>query len=88
MLGNKGSGKTWETFKIKLAKKDGKAHVMIFNIFDKILGAGTGVVKDYTKVDLLISCMQDDGFDIIDVKLTSNETNGTTTGYCVLVTYK
>lgn len=89
MFGNKASGRTYEVFKTKLAEKDGKVHVIIFNIFDKLFGAGTGIVKDYTKVDLLLSCIQDDGYEVMDVKLSSNEgSGGFTNGYCVLITYR
>lgn len=89
MFGNKGTGRTYDVFKIRPEEKNGKIHVILYNVFDKVFGPSAGVVKDYTKVELLISCIQDDGYEVVDIKYTSNAgTDGITNGYSVLVMYK
>lgn len=75
-----------------LAPKDGKVHVVMLNSFSKFLNQTFECENKYTgQIDAIISAMQDDGYEILDVKFNSiqgQRLTGSMEGFHTLVTYR
>ncbi len=82
----------YSTLKYHLAPKDGKIHVVMINSFSKWINQVFQCEEKYTgQIDGILSLMQDDGYEIIDVKFNSLQGQGITgqmEGFHTLVTYK
>lgn len=82
----------YEEVKKNLKPKDGKIHVVMVNSFSKWLNQTFGCEDKYTtQIDEIISNMQLDGYEIIDIKLNSIPNQGLTgqmEGFHTLITYK
>lgn len=82
----------YEKMKPYIAEKDGKVHVIMINSFSKMLNQGFVCDDKYTtEIDTLLSAMQDDGYEIVDVKLNTIVNHGVMgqmEGYITLVTYR
>lgn len=72
-----------------LAPKGGKARVVMLNGFSKFLNQTFECENKYTgQIDAIIGAMQDDGYEILDVKFNSIQGQGLTgsmEGFCTLV---
>lgn len=81
-----------DTVRASLAPKDGKVHVVMLNSFSKFLNQTFECENKYTgQIDAIISAMQDDGYEILDVKFNSIQGQGLTgsmEGLHTLVTYR
>ena len=81
-----------ETVRASLAPKDGKVHVVMLNSFSKFLNQTFECENKYAgQIDAIISAMQDDGYEILDVKFNSIQGQGLTDsmeGFHTLVTYR
>jgi len=86
------AGTVYQNMKPYLKSKDGKVHVALVNSFSKFLNQHFGCDDKYTnQIDELLSCMQDDGYEIIDFKLTTLKGQGvfgSLEGYSTLIVYK
>ncbi len=75
-----------------LSEKDGKTHVVMVNSYAKITNSMFCCEDKYTtQIDTILSSMQADGYEIIDVKvapLNRDKTMLDMQGYSTLVTYK
>ena len=82
----------YEQTKRYLKPKDGKTHIVMINSFSKWVNQIFGCEDKYTiQIDEIISRMQDDGYEIIDVKINSIQNQGITgqmEGFHTLITYK
>ncbi|MCG7331220.1 hypothetical protein [Salinicoccus roseus] len=76
-----------------LKEKDGKQHVIFINSFSKLFNKQFGVENKVTlQIDEIISLMQEDDYEIIDVQFTTIKNQGhgkyTNEGYQTLIRYK
>jgi hypothetical protein len=75
-----------------LKPQDGKIHVVMINSFSKWLNQIFGCEDKYTtQIDEIISCMQEDGYEIVDVKFNSIQGQGMSKdleGFHTLIIYK
>ncbi len=75
-----------------LKPKDGKVHIVMINSFSKWINQNFACEDKYTtQIDEIISLMQDDGYEIVDVKFNSLMNQGVLgqmEGFHTLVTYK
>lgn len=75
-----------------LRPKDGKKHVVMVNSYGKWLNVNFGCEDKYTmQMDAIVSCMQDDGYEILDIKFNSLMDNGILKGmegFQTLIIYK
>jgi hypothetical protein len=75
-----------------LAQKDGKTHVVMVNSYSKFVNALFCCEDKYTtQIDTILSSMQADGYEILDVKvvpLNRDKTMMEMQGYSTLITYK
>jgi len=78
-----------------LKPKDGNVHVIMFNSFSKLINEYFCCEDKYTtQIDEIITCMQNDGYEIIDVKFNSLQNQGKGVfgsdmeGYNTLIMYK
>jgi|InofroStandDraft_1065614.scaffolds.fasta_scaffold98260_1 hypothetical protein len=75
-----------------LAQKDGKTHVVMVNSYSKFANALFCCEDKYTtQIDTILSSMQADGYEILDVKvvpLNRDKTMMEMQGYSTLITYK
>lgn len=82
----------YKKLKSQLSKKDGKVHVVMINSFSKWLNQNFECEDKYTtQIDNILSHMQEDGYEIIDVKFNSLVNQGMfgqMEGYHTLITYK
>ena len=82
----------YEQIKKYLRNKDGKTHVVMVNSFSKWVNQIFGCEDKYTtQIDEILSKMQDDGYEIIDVKINSIQNQGLSgqmEGFHTLITYK
>lgn len=84
---------SYEQAKPMLRQHNGYTHVIVFNlhgaIADKLFGCDERVT---TALNQIIVGMQKDGYEIIDIKMSVLENQGTfmenTEGYKVLIIYK
>lgn len=62
-----------------LVEKDGLVHLIMVTSFSKLLNQQFDVEKKYTtQLDTILSRMQQDGYEIVDVKLNSMHNEGIT----------
>lgn len=82
----------YEQTKKFLKPKDGKIHIVMINSFSKWINQIFGCEDKYTiQIDEIISKMQDDGYEIVDVKINSIQNqgiSGSMEGFHTLITYK
>jgi hypothetical protein len=82
----------YEKMRSYLSKKDGKTHVVMVNSFSKWINQFFGCENKYTtQINEILSLMQDDGYEIIDVKfnsLANQGITGTMEGFHTLIVYK
>ena len=75
-----------------LKPSDGKLHVIMFNSFSKLANQVFSCEDKYTtQIDTILSAMQEDGYEIIDVKVTVIQNQGITgelEGFNTLITYR
>ncbi|MDD3488798.1 MAG: hypothetical protein PHR62_02800 [Paludibacter sp.] len=82
----------YEETKKFLKEKDGNVHVVMINSFSKLLNQIFGCEDKYTtQIDEILTCMQNDGYEIIDVKFNSISNQGMSKemeGFNTLIIYK
>lgn len=82
----------YEQTKKHLHSKDGKVHIVMINSFSKWVNQVFGCEDKYTtQIDEILSKMQDDGYEIIDIKINSIPNQGLSgqmEGFHTLITYK
>jgi len=75
-----------------LLKKDGFKHVVMINSFSKWIDQNFDAEDKYTtQIDSILSNMQNDGFEILDIKFDSLQNQGLLKdmeGFHTLITYK
>jgi len=74
-----------------LKKKNGKTHVLMIESYAKIVNVSISADDKYTtQIDSVLEKMQDDGYDIIDVKINSSVNTGALGNQSILtlITYK
>ncbi|MGN0837477.1 MAG: hypothetical protein ACI4NN_00135 [Pyramidobacter sp.] len=75
-----------------LHAKDGKTHIVMVNSFSKWINQFFGCEDKYTtQIDEILSLMQEDGYEIIDVKfnsLTNQGITGMMEGFHTLIVYR
>lgn len=75
-----------------LKPKDGHIHVVMVNSFSKFLNQSFECEDKYTiQIDEILSSMQDDGYEIVDIKfnsLTNQGLGGMAEGFNTLIMYK
>lgn len=73
-------------------KKDGFTHIVMINSFSKWLNQNFECETKYTtQIDTILTSMQQEGFEIIDVKFNSIQGQGITgqmEGFHTLITYR
>lgn len=78
--------------KPQLKESNGYTHVLMINSFSKWLNQNFGCEDKYTtQIEEIIAGMQQDGYEIIDIKFNSIPGQGLTKqmeGYHTLITYK
>jgi len=89
----KNSAENIYTKQIKpLLKNDGLTHVVMINSFSKWINQIFGAEDKYTtQINGILTNMQNDGYEILDVKFDSLQNQGFTKdmeGFHTLVTYK
>ncbi|HIW12772.1 MAG TPA: hypothetical protein H9891_06380 [Candidatus Salinicoccus stercoripullorum] len=91
---NKHASNTYHSkFKKHLKEKDGKQHIVFVHTLSKIFNKGLGVDDKVTmEIDELLSQMQDDGYEVIDVQFTTLKDQGygkhTNEGYQTMIRYR
>ncbi len=82
----------YESTKRYLKEKDGKIHVVMINSFSKWVNQNFECEDKYTtQIDTIVTAMQDDGYEILDIKFNSVQNQGLTgqmEGFHTLITYK
>lgn len=75
-----------------IAPKDGKVHVIMVNSFSKFANQSFECENKYTtQIDNILSCLQDDGYEIVDIKFNSVKNQGIfgeMEGFHTLIMYK
>lgn len=75
-----------------LKEKDGFVHVVMVNSFSKWLNQSFGCESKYTnQIDEIVSNMQSDGYEIVDIKFNSVQGQGLSKdaeGFHTLILYK
>lgn len=83
---------TYSNMKKYLKPKDGKVHIIMVNSFSKWLNQNFECEDKYSvQMDTIISLMQDDGYEIIDIKFNSLMNQGIMgqmEGFHTLITYR
>lgn len=83
---------TYERTKKYLSPKDGYIHVVMLNSFSRLGNQTLDCDDKYTtEINLIVSAMQMDGYEILDVKfnsITGQGLTGNRTGFNTLITYK
>lgn len=82
----------YENSKQYLKPKDGKVHVIMFNSFSKLINQNFECENKYTtQLDTIITGMQNDGYEIIDIKFSVLQNQGFAVdmeGFNTLIMYK
>lgn len=82
----------YEKMRPFLKPKDGKVHIVLINSFSKWLNQSFECEDKYTtQIDCILSSMQDEGYEIIDIKFNSIQNqgiSGQSEGFHTLITYK
>ena len=75
-----------------LKPQDGKVHVIMVNSFSKFLNQNFGCESKYTlQIDEILIKMQEDGYEIVDIKFNSLKNQGLLgdmEGFHTLIMYK
>ena len=84
--------RVWDKVKKQLAPKDGMTHVLMINSFSKFVNQVFSVEDKYTRqIDLILTNMQNAGYQILDVKFNSIQGQGLTgnqEGFNTLIIYR
>ncbi len=82
----------YNKIKDSLKEKDGKTHIVMINSFSKFLNQTFEIESKYTvQIEEIISKMQEDGYEIIDIKFNSIQNQGLTKkmeGFHTLIMYR
>lgn len=82
----------YENTKRYLKPKDGKKHIVMINSFSKLGNQVFGCEDKYTtQIDEIITRMQGDGYEILDIKINSIRNQGISgqmEGFHTLITYR
>ena len=90
----KASGDVIYNNKVKpqLVAKDGNIHIVMINSFSKLVNQNFGVESKYTEqIGSVINDLQQDGYEIVDIKFDSLKgqgITGTAEGFHTLIMYK
>lgn len=83
---------TYSRMKPYLAKKDGNKHIIMVNSFSKLGNQNFDCDSKYTtEIDFILSAMQVDGYEILDIKfnsITGQGLTGNRTGFNTVILYK
>lgn len=83
---------TYSEMRKHLARRDGKLHVVMINSFSRFQNKHFACETKYTdQIDMLLSFMQRDGYNIVDVKFNSIPNQGVFNmleGFHTLITYE
>lgn len=75
-----------------IKKKDGKIHTLMLVSFSKIANTGLSVEDKYTtQIEYIINQMQNDGYEIVDIKINviaEKATFSSSDGFYTLIIYK
>lgn len=75
-----------------LKEKDGFTHVIMINSFSKLVNQNFGCEDKYTtQIDTILMGMQQEGYEIVDIKFNSLQGQGLgklMEGFNTLITYK
>lgn len=86
------AGVIYNDMKKYLKEKDGLTHVVMINSFSKLLNQIFGCDDKYTtQIDEIVTCMQKDGYEIVDIKFNSIPGQGMSKemeGFNTLIIYK
>ena len=78
--------------KPQLVAKDGNIHIVMINSFSKLVNQNFGVESKYTEqIGSVINDLQQDGYEIVDIKFDSLKGQGitdTAEGFHTLIMYK
>ena len=78
--------------KPQLVAKDGNIHIVMINSFSKLVNQNFGVESKYTEqIGSVINDLQQDGYEIVDIKFDSLKgqgITGTAEGFHTLIMYK
>lgn len=82
----------YDGMKKYLKPKDGNIHIVMINSFSKFLNQTFGCEDKYTtQIDEILCRMQNDGYEILDIKFNSIQSQGLSKemeGFHTLITYK
>ena len=87
----KSSNNKYEEIKRYLKPKNNKKHIIMINTMSKIITTGWECENNYTiQVDTIIENMQNDGYEIIDIKFDSTPQQSITNSFLIrtLIMYK
>ena len=86
------ASKIYDDAKRNLHAKDGFVHVIMFNSFSKWLNQNFECETKYTtQIDEIVTAMQQDGYEIVDIKFNVIQNQGLTgqsEGFNTLIMYK
>lgn len=81
-----------DSVKPNLAPKDGQLHVLMLNSFSKWLNQNFECEAKYTnQIDAILTALQNDGYEIVDIKFNSLQNQGISgqmEGFHTLVMYR
>ena len=82
----------YDKMKEYIAPKDGKVHVLMVNSFSKFANQAFQCEDKYTtQIDLIVTSLQDDGYEIVDIKFDSVKNQGISgnmEGFHTLILYR
>ncbi len=82
----------YEQMRQYIAPKDGKVHVLMVNSFSKLANQVFQCEDKYTtQMDSIVTALQDDGYEIVDIKFNSVKNQGLVgemEGFHTLIMYK
>lgn len=86
------ANETYEKCKKYLRPKDGKVHVLMINSFSKLANQTFECENKYTtQLNTIVEGLQNDGYEVIDIKFNSLMNQGFTgqnEGFNTLIIYK
>ena len=82
---------SYSKIKKYLQPKDGNKHIIMINSFSKLVNQVFGCEDKYTtQIEEILTLMQNDGYQIVDIKINSIQNQGITgqmEGFHTLITY-
>ena len=82
----------YEETKKHLKEKDGNIHILMINSFSKLTNQTFGCENKYTtQLNVILDGLQNDGYEIIDIKfnsLANQGLSGNLEGFNTLILYK